>query len=375
MSKRICFATEVDLDREAAGGVMTEVKMLAFLRMFGDVEVIYLQSTKYRSKWLALASFGLQVFKSSFKPYQLYLSRGLITSFLLLFAKQFLQKQKKIVHRTILPFASVEVKYMGYNRFERFFRYFLFRFLDRIVLFNVDTIVVPAVEYLDELVKIGIKRNKVHVIPLYVEDEFFKQPIKQVTNDIFKFCYVSGFHSYHNFFPLIESFEAISKRLKNVELFLVGDGVMRPDIEERVLEMNLGNKIKFVGKIRHLSIPHFLSQMDVFVSMSRTPAISTSLLEAAAAGKAIIAVRKKEDKVLNRYFKDGREIYMLNSASPKEIEKSFELLYANLKLRNSLATGARRVAQKYFSKEVALRQLRELMNQMAVSRLEESWSQ
>ena len=363
MSKRICFVTEVDLDREAAGGVMTELKMLAFLRMFGDVEVIYLQSTRYRSRWLALASFGLQVFKSSFKPYQLYLSRGLITSFFLLFSKQFLGKQKKIVHRANLPFAWVEVKHMGYNRFERFFRYFLFRFLDRIVHFNVDTIVVPAVEYVDELVEIGIKRDKVHMIPFYVEDEFFKQPIKLVTNGIFKFCYVSGFHSYHNFFPLIEGFEAISKRLKNVELFLVGDGVMRPDVAKRVLEKNLEDKIKFVGKIPHLSVPHLLSQMDVFVSMSRSPAISTSLLEAAAAGKAIIAVRKKEDKVLNRYFRDGREICMLNSASPEEIRKAFELLYTNSQLRNSLAVGARKVAQEYFTKDVALRQLCELMNQ------------
>lgn len=375
MSKPICFATEVDLDRDAAGGVMTELKMLSFLKIFGDVEVIYLRSAKYRSKWLALAWFGLQVLKSSFEPYQVYFSRGLVTSLLLLFSKQFYGKRKKIVHRTVLPFVAVEVKHMGYNRFERLFRYLLFRFLDRIVLFHVDTVVVPAVEYVDDLVNIGIKRDKVHVIPLYVEDEFFKQPIKLAQNGIFKFCYVSGFHSYHNFFPLIESFQAISKRFRNVKFFLVGDGVMRSDIERRVLEKNLEDRIKFVGKIPHSSVPHFLSQMDVFVSMSRSPAISTSLLEAAATGKAIIAVRKKEDKALNRYFRGGREIYMLNSASPREIEKAFEMLYVDSRLRNTLAIGARKVARKYFSRKVALRQLCELLNRLAVLRLEMSWSQ
>jgi len=373
MSKHFCFVTEIDLDMEAGGGVMTEAKTLAFLRMFGDVEVIHLRSAKYRSRWLALASFGLQVFKSSFKPYQVYLSRGLITSFLLLFSKRFYGKQKKIVHRTIIPFASVEVRYMGYNRLERLIRYFLFHFLDRIVLHNVDAIVVPAVEYVNDLEKFGIKKDKVHVVHLYVEDEFFKQPIKQVESDIFKFCYVSGFHSYHNFFPLIEGFEAASRRLKNVELFLVGNGGMnRREVEKRVREKNLGDRIKFVGKIPHSSVPHFLSQMDVFVSLSRSPAISTSLLEAAAAGKTIISVKKKEDNVLNHYFRDGKEIFMLNSFSPKEIEKAFEWLSTNSELTNSLAVGAKKVAQEYFSKDVTFRQLRELLNQIAVTRLETS---
>jgi len=366
MSRRICFLTDVDLDREAAGGVMTESKMLSFLRMFGDVDTTYFQGTKYKSRWLALLLFVFRVLKSSFKSCQVYFSRGLITSSILMFSKQFYGKQKKIVHRAILPFSTVEVKHMGYNRFERLLRYFISGFLDRIVLFNVDAVVVPAVEYADELVKSGIKRDKVYVIPLYVEDEFFNQRVKQSTNGSFKLCCVSGFHSYHNFFPLIEGFEALSKRLENTELFLVGEGVMRPAIERRVLEKNLMDRVKFVGKIPHQSVPYFLSQMDVVVNMSHTPAISTSLLEAAAAGKAIVAVKKKEDQVLNHYFKDGKDILMLNSASPDEIENAFELLYKNSELRNSMAIGARVVAQKHFSKGVALRKLSGLMSQMVV---------
>jgi len=283
-----------------------------------------------------------------------------------MFSKQFYGKPKKIVYRTVLPFSAVEVKHMGYNRFERLLRYFLFGFLDRIVLFNVDAVVVPAVEYADELVKFGIKQGKVYVIPFYVEDEFFKQRIKQSADGSLKFCCVSGFHSYNNLFPLIEGFEALSKRIENIELFLVGEGVMRPAIEQRVLEKNLGDKIKFVGEIPHESVPSFLSQMDVVVNTSRTPAISTSLLEAAAAGKAIVAVKKKDDQVLNRYFNDGKDILMLNNTSPKEIDDALELLYKNSRLRNSIAIGAREVAERYFSKGVALHQLSGLMRQITV---------
>jgi glycosyltransferase involved in cell wall biosynthesis len=366
VSKSICFITDVDLDREAAGGVMTESKMLAFLRMFGDVEVIYFKATKYRSRWLALVLFIILVFRSSLKPYRVFFSRGSMTSFILLLSKRLYGKQKKIVYRTVLPFVSAEVKHMGYNSFEGLLRYFLFHFLDRVVLFNVDMVVVPVVEYSDELVKFGIKRDRVHVIPFHVEDEFFKQPVKRVTDSSFKLCNVSGFHSYHNFFPLIEGFEALSKRRNKIELFLVGEGVMRSAVERKVLEKNLGDKVRFVGKIPHRAVPQFLSQMDVFVNMSRSPAISTSFLEAAAAGKAIVAVSKKENTVLNHYFTDGQDILMLNNASPPEIEKALELLYEDTQLRNSMAMGAREVAKKYFSKDVALRQLRGLLSQINI---------
>jgi len=345
---------------------MTESKMLAFLRMFGDVEVIYFKATKYRSRWLALVLFVTQVFRSSLKPYRVYFSRGSMTSFLLLFSKRLYGKQKKIVYRTVIPLVSTEVKYLGYNSFEGLLRYLLFHFLDRVVLFNVDMIVVPVVEYLDELVKFGVKRDRVHVIPFHVEDEFFKQPVRCVADSSFKLCNVSGFHSYHNFFTMIEGFEALSKRRNKIELFLVGQGVMRSAVERKVLEKNLGDKVRFVGKVPHESIPQFLSQMDVFVNMSRSPAISTSFLEAAAAGKAIVAVNKKEDRVLNRYFTDGKDILMLNNASPLELEKALELLYKNTQLRNSMAMGAREVAKKYFSRDVALCQLRGLLSQIKI---------
>jgi hypothetical protein len=69
-------------DREAAGGVMTESKMLDFLRMFCNVEVVYFQATRYKSRWLALVLFVMQTFKSSFKPYRVFFSRGSMTSFL-----------------------------------------------------------------------------------------------------------------------------------------------------------------------------------------------------------------------------------------------------------------------------------------------------
>ena len=344
---------------------MTERKMLHCLRKFGDVEIIYFQKKKHKSMWLALVFFSLDILRSSSKGYRIYFSRGLVTCFFLVFLKCFIWKSKKVVYRTVLPFASTEVKYLGYNRVEAFVRYCLFRFFEKTVLPQVDAIIVPFSEYTNELAQFGVEKNKIYVVPLYVEEEFFKQPLKEASDENFKFCCVSGFHLYHDLYLLIRAFEKFVENEDNAELVLVGEGVLRSSMEREVSKRKLESAIKFSGKLLHGAIPVFLSKMDAFVNLSLTPAISTSLLEAAAAGKPIITTKKSEYPILGHYFKHGKEIYMINSASPTEIAKAMRSLYEDIRLRNTLGIGAREVALRHFSKVVAVRQVSKLLSEIS----------
>lgn len=362
--KRICFATEIDLGRESAGGVVDDQKFLSCLREFDSVDLVHLQKKKYKSKWLALVFFLLEVVKGFFKPCQIYFSRGLVTTSVLVTLKQFFRKQKKIVHKSPVPFPSNEVRYLRYNKVESFVRYCIFRFLERVAVPRVDAIILPSSSYAAELVKNRIEKNKVYVIPYYIEDEFFEQPLKRVPNETFTFCYIGSFHSYHDLSPLIEGFEQLSKTDKKISLVLVGDGMLRPEIEKMVLERKLQDKIRFRGRIPHSYVPSFLSGVDSFVYLARTKGMSTSLLEAAAAGKPILTFKKKEDASLARYFRHGKEIFMVNSLSPMEIAEAMKLLYIDSRLRSSLSNGARKVAQRYFNREAALRQLNNLMREI-----------
>ncbi len=364
LKRHFCFVTQADLDREAAGGAIAEQKMLHILRKFGDAEVIYLQRKKRGSIWLALLLFNFEILKSFSKHHQIYFCRGLIASFLVLFLRLF-RKRLKAVHRTVLPYASIEVKYLGYNNVEAFIRYSLFRFLEKVVLPRVDAVCIPFSEYTNDLQVMGVKKDKIYVVRHpYVEEDFFKPPIKKTLDENFKICSVSGFHLYHDLFVLIDAFEIFTESEKGPELFLVGDGVLRPHLERKVAEKNLAKRVKFAGKIPHLAVPLFLSKMDAFVSVSRTPAISGSLVEAAAAGKAIITVKKNEDTTTNRYFRHGVEAYVVNSFSSAEIAQAMRSLYHDSQLRITLATKAREAAQRHFTQDVALQQLSVLLNEI-----------
>jgi len=364
LKRSFCFVTEADLDREAAGGAIAEQQMLHILGKFGDVKVIYFQRKKRGSTWLALLLFNLEILKSFSKDYDVYFCRGLVTSFSVLFLRLF-RKRVKVVHRTPLPSAASEVKYLGYSRLEALVRYGLFRFLEKVVFPRVDAVCIPFSEYISDLQDMGVKKDRISVVlHFYVEEDFFKQPIKKTLDENFKICSVSGFHLYHDLFALIEAFEIIAKSDKGPKLFLVGDGILRPSAEKKVAEKNLAKKVKFTGRIPHLAVPPFLSKMDVFVSASRTPAISGSLLEAAAAGKAIIAVKKTEGTIMDHYFRPGIETYVVNSYSSDQIAKAMRSLYHDSQLRITLATKAREAARRYFTQDVALQQYSILINEI-----------
>ena len=370
LKRRFCFVTEVDLDRQGAGAITTDQHLLSCLEEFGDVHVIYLSRIKYRSTSLALLIFFLKILRSFSKSYDVYFSRGLITSLFLVVLKRLTQSRAKIVQRGLsVPLASQEVQYLRYSRRESFVRFYLFNFLERFVLGRIDAITVAADEYARDLPRVGVGRNKVHVVPFYVEDEFFQQSIKKRVSELFTFCYVGGFHHYQDLTPVLEAFEQFSNGKEKVELLLVGDGPMRLFLEREVETKKLQDKIKFSGKFPHSSLPAFLSKMDCFISLTRKPGMSISILEATAAGKPVISLAKKEDATLARFFKHKEEIFFINSIIPQDIANAMEVLYTDEGLRNRLAIGGRRVAQEFFTKDVVLRHLRELINQMAVYRL------
>jgi glycosyltransferase involved in cell wall biosynthesis len=363
MSRRFCFVTEADLDRRGVGGVVTDLQLLRCLRELGEVDTIYLQRIRLRSTPLALLVLGFQILRSFTESYSIYFSRGLLTSFLLVLLNKLTFRRRKVVYRALsVPLGSKEVPFLRFGRVESFVRFAAFQFLERVLFPKLDMLTVAAEEYGDVLAKLGVEKERIHVLPFFVEDAFFNQPIKETASEPFVFGYAGGFHFYHDMMPLIEAFQLLSKGCKDSQLVLVGDGLSRPKVEREVNERDLSGKVKFVGRIAYASMPETLAGMDCFLLLTHAPGMPIGLLEAAATGKPMITVRKKADVALNRLFEHRKAIFMVNSPTSEEIVEAMRLLREDDGLRNSLAIGAREVAKRHFSKETARKQLRLLVD-------------
>ncbi|MDH7499335.1 MAG: glycosyltransferase, partial [candidate division NC10 bacterium] len=85
---------------------------------------------------------------------------------------------------------------------------------------------------------------------------------------------------------LLEAIADLRGRI-DVHLLLVGDGPLRPRLERRAQELGIGDQVCFVGFRR--DIYPLLRAMEVFVFPTLWEGMPTAILEAMAAGRAVVA--------------------------------------------------------------------------------------
>lgn len=87
---------------------------------------------------------------------------------------------------------------------------------------------------------------------------------------------------------LIEVIKRLSDATLDVELDLVGEGDARPAIEAQVARLGLGDRVCFSGYVPREKIAEHYAAAHVFVLPSYNEGMSVALLEAMAAGLAVV---------------------------------------------------------------------------------------
>lgn len=357
---KVCFVTEVDLT-QTGGAVTTDQRMIHCLQRLAHINVVHLEKTRFKSMLAALPVFGYKILKSLSGHHEVYFCRSLFPCAILLLLRPF--GHYRLIHNALsVPFPSREVYFLPHGSVESVVRYHLFRFLETNALPRADGIIVASPEYASPLADHGVKKDRIWVVPFSVENAFFEQPVKEKVGHTFIFCYAGRFHLYHVLVPLIQAFDLLTGKIADAELLLVGEGPSRPQVEKEIAERNLRGKVKSLGMVHHDAFPSFLSTVDCFVLMSRAPGLPIGILEAAAAAKPILTLKRRNDEPLSRYFHHGKEIYMLETCSPREIAGAMRILFEDSTLRRNLALGARRVAQHHFSEEAVIPELLKILS-------------
>lgn len=130
-----------------------------------------------------------------------------------------------------------------------------------------------------KILKNGIECDK-FVFSQRVREEV-RRELKLDTNT-FVLGHVGRFAHQKNHGFLIETFAEFHKINQDSVLILVGDGPLRLDIKKQVENLNLQDKVKFVG-IRS-DIQRLLQSFDVFVFPSLHEGLPVSLIEAQGSG-------------------------------------------------------------------------------------------
>jgi len=143
---------------------------------------------------------------------------------------------------------------------------------------------------------------------------------------------------------LVEAFHILSKRLKNLQLRIVGDGEMREELSKRINFLNLGSYVKILGYVPYHSVKDQLSNASIFVLPSRSEGLPNVLLQAMAAGLPIVATRVGGIPSLIR---DGENGLLVTADDPEELAEAIKKLLMNRDLAERLGRNARKTAEEY----------------------------
>lgn len=185
----------------------------------------------------------------------------------------------------------------------------------------------------------GIGREKVKILPNYVETKRFK-PMAKEPSPGFRIGFVGRMDEQKNLMALIEATSDL-----DIELLLVGQG---PQLDVLVAAAKHGRaKVHFKGKMPNAELPKFLNTCDLFVLPSLYEGHPKSLLEAMACGLPVIGTRVPGIREL---IADG-ENGLLCDTDANSLREVIQRAMNDPALRLKMGKRARTYIEKNFSLE------------------------
>jgi glycosyltransferase involved in cell wall biosynthesis len=133
-----------------------------------------------------------------------------------------------------------------------------------------------------------------------------------------------------------------TSKKKNLKFFLIGDGVMRQEVE-LLIDNDGSDDITWLGY--QSEVGRYLSAADIFVLPSSIEGFPLSILEAMAMGVAVVA---SNVGAVAEVIDTGKDGYVVKPGSADEIaQKVISLAEDPAKLDAMKAVGRKKVEQKY----------------------------
>jgi len=158
---------------------------------------------------------------------------------------------------------------------------------------------------------------------------------------------------------LIEAWVEVCRVVPGAVCVLVGEGPVRAALERASSDLGLRESIRFLGT-RH-DVPAVVAAADLLVHPSLEEGFSNAILEAMAAGKAVVATRVggNPEAVL-----DGRTGVLVPPADPRALAGAVIDLLSDSGKRAAMGAAGRRRAAEVFPMEVMVDRYQQVYDEL-----------
>lgn len=214
----------------------------------------------------------------------------------------------------------------------------------RIIAFKIKKVIPVAISnsiaktvayyYKINLTEIPVVYNGIDTSKYY---RFCKQD-----KQLFTLINVGTLYEVKNQMYLIDAFAMFNKKHTNSQLFILGDGPLKDQLQNKIESLQLVNKVHLVGKVTN--VWDYLAKSDVFVVTSKYEGLPLSMLEAMASGLPIISsnVGGIED-----VLKDNINGFLYDLNNIDILVDYISLLYCNSEIRKKMSETNFMTSKRY----------------------------
>ena len=248
--------------------------------------------------------------------------------------------------------------YVGYVFLIKRFGRWVARKITKSFFKKVDSVIVPTEKVKNRHIKNGIN-CEFNIIPSGIDLERHKQRISLeerneirqrygISEDKTVLMNLGRIASEKNINELIEYFARVSDKAPDALLVIVGDGPAREQLQNKVSDMKMSEKIIFAGMVSPFDVHKYYQSADIFVSASTSETQGLTYIEAAANSLPLLC---RYDECLDNVIIQGENGFAYNSEA--EFAEGLEVLLSSKDTLRKMGQRSQAIAMRYDKKVFA----------------------
>ena len=229
---------------------------------------------------------------------------------------------------------------------------------ERWALLHADAVLAVSSPLREHIISLGADPGRVHLFPNGVDPNLFQPGPPEAAvrarlglDDGPVLGFVGGLRPWHGVDLLPELVERLAHRYRNLHLVIVGDGPLRPRLEEAFVERKVRKRVIFTGTLPHASVGPVVRQFDV--ALAPYPELDhpfyfspLKLFEYMACGVAVVAADVGQISETVRHGKSG---LLCPPGNVGALVEACHQLLSNPKLRRALGRAAAKLVHTHYT--------------------------
>jgi glycosyltransferase involved in cell wall biosynthesis len=198
-------------------------------------------------------------------------------------------------------------------------------------------------------VEFGFPSSRIHVVPIGIDTDAIKPGLPSDRPTV---LHIARLVEKKGTADLLHAFSRVLRGCPEAQLTIVGDGPLKSQLRRRADDLGIAGSVRFAGALPHDKTLEMLKEATLLCTPSRTSATGDQeglpmvILEAAAAGKPVIATRHGG---IPEAVVDGRTGFMVGEGDVTALAERLTEVLTDAALSASMGREARSRVVKHFN--------------------------